>query len=250
MQQNTVPCSVSAVIPVYNDRESLKRAIPVALEYLEKITPLFELIIAEDASTDGSYELASEWARIEERVRVFHRNERLGRGSALHTAAMSASGDIFCYFDVDMATDMTHLSDLISLIREGNDIAIGSRLHRESRVIRSADRELKSRIYNLLVRLFFRGSIADHQCGFKAFRRERMLTLLPNIRDNHWFWDTELLVYAERSGYRIVEIPVTWREGPGTTVRRTDSIAMGRSILELWLRFPILTPGKTGEPKY
>jgi glycosyltransferase involved in cell wall biosynthesis len=242
MQTNAGSCSVSAVIPVYNDRESLKKAIPVAVQYLEKIAPFFELIIAEDASTDGSYELACEYARADRRITVLHRNERLGRGSALNAAAGMASGDIFCYFDVDMATDMAHLPDLIRLVGEGNDIATGSRYISGSRVTRSLNREFKSRIYNVLVRLFLRGLISDYQCGFKAFRRDKLLVLLPFIRDTHWFWDTEVLIHAERNRYRITEIPILWKEGPDTTVRRSDCISMGMSVLELWFRFLIRSP--------
>lgn len=252
MQQNSDPCYLSAAIPVYNDKESLQQAIPAVLKYLEKITPIFELIIAEDASTDGSFELANEWAQKDKRIRVFHRDKRLGRGSALNKAAWNASGEIFCYFDVDLATDMIHLSSLIQLIRDGNDIAIGSRLHPESTIIRSIDRELKSRAYNFLVRFFLRDSITDHQCGFKAFRRDRLLTLLPYVRDTHWFWDTELLVYAKRSGYRIAELPVFWKEGAGTTVMKSDIFSMGYSILELWFRLlnrnPLVKENPSTEP--
>lgn len=244
MTDSDNPCSISAVIPVYNDKESLARAIPAALEYLERITRIYELIIAEDASTDGSYELACRWAERDQRVKVRHRDKRLGRGSALNDAAFFASGEIFCYFDVDMATDMSHLSELVAGIRNGNDIAIGSRLLKESRITRSKGRELKSRGYNLLVRLFLGGKVRDHQCGFKAFDRVRLLRLLPCIRDTHWFWDTELLTYAERWGYRVEEIPITWREGRGTTVKNRDILLMGRSILGLWLRLQ----RKSGSP--
>ncbi|MDD1723966.1 MAG: glycosyltransferase family 2 protein [Methanospirillum sp.] len=236
MTDNEIPCSISAVIPVYNDRESLARAIPVSLEYLDRITRIFELIITEDASTDGSYELARSWAERDQRIKVRHRDKRLGRGSALNEAVLSATGDIFCYFDVDMATDMTHLSELITSIRKGYDIAIGSRLLKESRITRSPDREMKSRGYNLLVRLCIGGDVRDHQCGFKAFNRMKLLELLPSIQDTHWFWDTELLAYAERRGYRIKELPVVWKEGPGTTVKTRDILLMGRSILGLRLR--------------
>lgn len=241
---NETLCSVSAVIPVYNDRESLVRAIPFALQTLEQITPRFELIIAEDASRDGSYEYACEWARKDKRIKILHRDKRQGRGSALNEAVAYATGDIFCYFDVDMATDMSHLAEIIGKIREGYDIAIGSRLHEKSTIVRSSDRELKSRMYNHLVRLFLGGTIRDHQCGFKAFHRIRMLRLLPEIRDTHWFWDTELLIYAQRRGYQIIEIPVVWNEGAGTTVKRVDIISMSGSILDLWIRFLHPVPGQ------
>ena len=236
MLQSSDKYLISAVIPVYNDRASLEKAIPVSLLYLERITPYFELIIAEDASTDGSYEVASAWAQRDIRIRVFHRDERRGRGSALSAAARKASGEILFYTDVDLATDMSGLSSLVQSIADGNDIATGSRLHPDSLVIRSFDREMKSRVYNLLVRFFLRDGITDHQCGFKAFRRKKLLNLLSLVRDTHWFWDTEIIVLAQRSGYSVAEIQVNWVEGTGTTVVNSDILSMVRSIIGLWYR--------------
>lgn len=231
-----IPTSVSAVIPVYNDCSALGSAIPAALATLEEITGSFELIIAEDASNDGSYERASEWATRDERIRVLHRDSRLGRGSALTHAAMEATGDIFCYFDVDLATDMKYLPWLINSVADGYDVAIGSRLLPDSRITRSGNREMKSRGYNHLVRFILGSSIQDHQCGFKAFNRTKLVSILPFIQDTHWFWDTEVLVYCQRHGYSVLEMPVSWTEGPGTTVQRSDIQAMGMSILRLWKR--------------
>jgi glycosyltransferase involved in cell wall biosynthesis len=236
MINNNSTIAISAVIPVYNDAVSLEKAIPAAMQHLEQICSSFELIIAEEASTDGSYEIAREWADRDIRIQILHKDKRQGRGLALTRAALYSSGEIFCYFDVDLATDLKHLQELILSIRKGNDIAIGSRLLTESCINRSLNREVKSRGYNLLVRLFLGGKVRDHQCGFKAFNRVRLLQLLPDIRDTHWFWDTELLILAQRHAYRVDEIPVTWQEGSGTTVKKSDIIQMGRSILSLWFR--------------
>lgn len=222
------------VIPVYNDLPALQDAIPLTLKKMEELVSRFELLIAEDASTDGSAEYAASWQERDSRIRHLHRNQRLGRGSALSTAACEANGDIFCYFDVDLATDMTHLAGLITSVAEGADIATGSRLLPDSDITRSIGREIKSRGYNWLVHVFLGSRLQDHQCGFKAFRREKLLSLLPQIQDTHWFWDTEVLVRAQKKGYRITEIPVLWREGPGTTVKTQDIWKMGRSILKLW----------------
>lgn len=225
---------LTAVIPVYNDRESLENAIPRSIEILAAIDPRFELIIAEDGSTDGSAGVAREWEGLDPRVRLMHSDTRLGRGRALMQAFSAAGGDIVCYYDVDLATDITHLPGLIGAIREGCDIATGSRLMPGSDIRRSGGRELASRGYNLLVRAILRSTLHDHQCGFKAFRKERLLPLLGSVRDTHWFWDTEVLVRAQARGYRVRELPVRWREGRGTTVRHNDVFSMGRSILRLW----------------
>lgn len=225
---------VTIVIPVFNDIISLKKTILKLMEVISSIPANFEIIIAEDASTDGSAEYAAECAQKYNQIIHLHRDERMGRGSALSRAALMARGEIFCYFDVDMATDISHLEELLGRIADGYDMATGSRLLPESRIIRSTGREIKSRGYNFLVRLILRSALSDHQCGFKAFRTAVLRSLLKETVDTHWFWDTEVLVRAQRKGYRIAEIPVVWTEGKGTTVRSGDIWKMGRAILRLW----------------
>jgi hypothetical protein len=129
---------------------------------------------------------------------------------------------------------MQHLSELVAAIREGSVISTGSRLLPSSDTVRTGGREIASRSYNFLVRFFLGSRIYDHQCGFKGFRRDRVLPILPTIRSEHWFWDTEILVRTQRMGYAVAEFPVHWRAGKGTTVRLKDVFLMGSSILKLW----------------
>lgn len=225
---------VTVVIPVFNDRRSLGIAIPGSLELLSRITQGFELIIAEDGSTDGSAELVRQYEQCDSRIRLLHSDERLGRGRALSRAIFEAKGTIVCYYDVDLATDMQHVPELIGSIRKGADIATGSRLLPDSDILRSGGREIASRSYNFLVRFFLGSRIYDHQCGFKAFNKNHILPILPTIRSGHWFWDTEILVRAQRSGLKVCEFPVRWRAGKGTTVKMKDVFEMGSSILRLW----------------
>ena len=225
---------ITAVIPVYNDRTSLERALPLSVKTLSGISPTFEILVAEDGSTDGSAEYVLEFSKREPRVRLLHSDARQGRGRALNRAIQEAQGSIVCYYDVDLATDMQHLPELIGSIQEGFDIATGSRLLPDSSIVRTGGREIASRSYNFLVRVFLSSAVFDHQCGFKAFRRERILSILPAVQDIHWFWDTELLVRAQRSGCRVREFAVKWRAGKGTTVKAKDIFTMGRAILRLW----------------
>jgi glycosyltransferase involved in cell wall biosynthesis len=236
MRSEVKKLSVSLVIPVYNDREALETAVPAALDVLAEICYKYEIIIAEDASTDGSREYAAHLANGHAHIVHMHRDERGGRGSALTLAAQQALYDIYVYFDVDLATDIRHLQPLIFSIITGYDIATGSRLLPASNINRSMGREIKSRGYNFLVRLLLQSKVHDHQCGFKAFNRQKLLALLPAVHDTHWFWDTEVLVLGQRAGYKTCEIPVHWKEGEGTTVKQSDVFAMGASILELWWR--------------
>ena len=225
---------ITAIIPVYNDRDSLEIAIPRSIEMLETITGDFEIIVAEDGSNDGSSEYVREYSKTDERVRLLHSDNRLGRGKALNQAIREAKGAVVCYYDVDLATDMRHLPYLIAAIRTGAVISTGSRLMPDSDIIRTSGREIASRTYNFLVRLFLGSRVFDHQCGFKGFSKVNIIPLLPKIKAEHWFWDTEILVRAQRKGYRVAEFPVHWRAGKGTTVKLKDVFEMGSSILRLW----------------
>lgn len=225
---------VTAIIPVFNDRAALETAIPRSLATLASITDKFELVIAEDGSTDGSPEFVRSCEKRDNRIRLLHSDERLGRGRALNRAINGAKGSIVCYYDVDLATDMQHLGTLIGAIREGFEVATGSRLLPDSDIKRTGGREVASRTYNLLVRIILGSAVYDHQCGFKAFNRQKILTVIPSIRSGHWFWDTELLVRGQRKGFEVREFPVRWRAGKGTTVKVKDVFEMGSSILRLW----------------
>ncbi|MDO9326457.1 MAG: glycosyltransferase family 2 protein [Methanoregula sp.] len=225
---------VTAIIPVYNDRDSLEIAIPRSIEMLEKVTCNFEIIVAEDGSKDGSADFVQTYATRDKRVRLLHSDERLGRGKALNRAIRESRGTIVCYYDVDLATDMRHLPELIAAIRDGAAISTGSRLMPASDIIRTSGREIASRTYNFLVRVFLGSRVFDHQCGFKGFNKERILPLISTIQSDHWFWDTEILVRAQRKGFRVAEFPVRWRAGKGTTVKVKDVFEMGSSILRLW----------------
>lgn len=230
---------ITVVLPVYNDRAALEVAIPKSLEVLTNIGKTFELIVAEDGSTDGSRECVEEWEKKDPRVKLLHSDERQGRGRALSRAFAESKGDIFCYYDVDLATDISHVPELIQHIEDGADAATGSRLMPESNIIRSGDREVASRSYNSLVRIFLGSKLCDHQCGFKAYKRSVLQELIPKIRAPHWFWDTESLVLAQKAGYRIDEFPVVWTQGPGTTVKFKDVTGMGSDILKMWWRLHV-----------
>jgi glycosyltransferase involved in cell wall biosynthesis len=225
---------VTAIVPVFNDKRSLEIAIPQSVETLSRITDGFELIIAEDGSTDGSADLVRRYEQQDSHIHLLHNDERLGRGKALNRAISESRGKIVCYYDVDLATDMRHLPELIQAIRDGADIATGSRLIPGSDIVRTGGREIASRSYNFLVRVFLGSRMYDHQCGFKAFNKEHIVCLLPAIHSNHWFWDTELLIRAQRNGCIVREFPVRWRAGTGTTVKINDIFEMGSSILRLW----------------
>jgi len=224
---------VSVVLPAYNEAKRLERAVKEVTRALEMQGYDYEVIIAEDGSTDGTAEIA---ARLADGSRVLHlhSDERLGKGGAVLRAFEAARGDIVAYLDVDLSTNLKHLKELIDAVMEGYDIAIGSRLAKGSKAERPIKRDIASKAYNFLVRLLLGSKIRDHQCGFKAFRRDVVLDLGKKARDRHWFWDTEVLVLAQREGRRIKEIPVEWRHGGATKVKFwNDIIYMFRQIVRM-----------------
>ncbi len=227
---------VSVILPAYNEAKRIHDTVAVTAETLKEITPSFEIIIAEDGSTDGTADIAAELSRTHEYVKHLHSDARQGRGKALNRAFKFASGDIICYIDVDLATDMKHLRELIDAIRyEGYDFSTGSRMMPESDVKRPLKRGFASKGFNLFTRTLLRSKLYDHQCGFKGFKRESLFKLLDSVEDEHWFWDTELLVRAQYAGYKVKEFPVVWRHGGATKVDLIkDVIGMGSQILRLW----------------
>ena len=232
---------ISVVLPAHNEAERIEDAVSQTKKALAEFTSSYEIIIAEDGSTDGTAEIAS---RIEVKnsfVKHIHSEARLGRGKALNHAFKLAKGEILAYLDVDLSTDMRHLKPLIEAIKEEKyDFATGSRMLKESEVKRSFKRAAMSRVFNSLVRYILKSRIRDHQCGFKSFRKDALMHILNEIKDEHWFWDTEMLVRAQMKSYKIKEIPVRWKDkgGAGTKVKSfSDGIAMFYKIMKL--RFEI-----------
>ena len=217
----------SLVLPAYNEAKALPAAVAAARRELKKIAGLrFEIIIAEDGARDDTPAVAARLARRFKEVRHLHSDARLGRGVALNKAFKAARGSVVAFMDVDLATSPRHLRELVDYSRNF-DVVIGSRYAAGARASRSPVRGVYSFVYNAFVRLLFGSKLRDHQCGFKAFRKSVLVRLLPRVRARHWFWDTEVLVLAEREGLRIKEFPVDWEEkgrGGRSKVKNSDVI--------------------------
>ncbi len=210
---------VDVVIPVHNEEHDLEPCVRRLHAHLSTTMPYpFQITIADNASTDTTLDIATHLATEFPAVRVVHMPEK-GRGRALRAVWSASGAAVLAYMDVDLSTDLAALLPLIAPLVSGHsDVAIGTRLHRGSRVVRGTKRELISRGYNLMLRHTLSARFSDAQCGFKAIRREVATHLLPHVEDNTWFFDTELLVLAERSGLRIHEIPVDWIDDPHSSV--------------------------------
>ncbi len=207
------------MVPVYNEAEGLEASITTLRRYLDESFPFRTLVtIADNGSTDGTALIARRLAAVLDGVQALTLS-RKGRGYALRTAWSASEAEVVAYMDVDLSTSLSALLPLIGSVLSGySDLAVGTRLARGSRVVRGPKRELISRAYGHIVRLSLRSRITDFQCGFKAIRRDRALQILPLVEDDGWFFDTELLVTAERLGVRVAETPVDWTDDPDSSV--------------------------------
>ena len=213
------PPAVDLVVPVYNEAASLTRQIRRLHDILAASLPLsWRIVIADNGSTDDTPRLADRLAAELPGVAVLHLTAK-GRGRALREAWSRSDAQVVAYTDVDLSTELTALYPLVASVLGGYaEIAVGSRLLPGSRTTRGPKRELISRIYNRLLHVVLGARVRDAQCGFKAVRRDVAAALLPEIADQGWFFDTELLIRAERHGLRVVELPVAWVDDPDSRV--------------------------------
>lgn len=239
-EENTGPPPVlDVVIPVYNEETDLGSCLRRLHEYLRSGFPFrTRITVADNASTDATLEVARNLARELDGVRVVHLDAK-GRGRALRAVWEQSDAAVVAYMDVDLSTDLNALLPLVAPLVSGHsDLAIGTRLSTASRVVRGPKREFISRSYNLLLKAALQARFSDAQCGFKAMRAEVARQLLPLVRDGEWFFDTELLVLAERAGLRIHEVPVDWIDDPDSRVdildtARKDLLGVGRLVRAL-----------------
>ena len=211
---------VEIVVPVFNEELALGRSIRRLHAFLCASFPFtWRIVIADNASTDATPAVAAALERELGRSVAVRRLERKGRGRALRAAWSASEARVVCYMDVDLSTDLRALLPLVAPLLSGHsDLAVGTRLAHGARVVRGPKRELISRAYNQVLRAALRARFSDAQCGFKAARAEALADLLPAIRDDDWFFDTELLVLAQRRGLRIHEVPVDWIDDPDSRV--------------------------------
>jgi glycosyltransferase involved in cell wall biosynthesis len=220
--RRTLPAAapdVEIVVPVYNEAAALEQSVRRLHRFLSDGFPFsWRIVIADNASVDATPEIARGLALRLPGVRHL-RLEQKGRGRALRAAWSASPAKVVCYMDVDLSTDLRGLLPLVAPLMSGHsDLAIGTRLSHSSRVVRGPKREIISRGYNRLLHIVLRARFSDAQCGFKAVRRDALDGLLGDVQDNGWFFDTEMLVLAQRRGLRIHEVPVDWVDDPDSRV--------------------------------
>jgi len=219
--------SVEITVPVYNEEKELAKSIKTLYDFCQKNLKSYDwhITIADNASTDNTSFVASRIEKNNPKI-LFFRLEQKGRGRAVKRVWVESGSDLCVYMDLDLSTDLVHLPKLLWALQNGYDVAIGSRLAKGAKVEgRTFLRELTSRVLNFFfIQFFFQTHFTDAQCGFKGVTRQVVEDLIPKVKDNDWFFDGELLIVAEKSGYKIYEEPVHWVDNPGSTVRLISTI--------------------------
>ena len=202
---------ISVLLPAYNEALQIEKCVREVNHTVSSFSGSYEIIVAEDGSTDGTDSIVSELLNVVPNLSLQHSSVRLGKGKAIKNAVNSAKGEVIVFMDVDLATSLDCLPQIIKQVEEHGGMVIGSRHVAGSKVHRRASRTLFSLAYNLLVRVLFLDSIHDHQCGFKAMRHE-VAEAVGDIKSNGFFFDTEMILRCKKSGFPIKEVGVEWSE--------------------------------------
>ena len=214
--------NIEITIPVLNEEATLRQNVEKVLSFLAtQPAPLRDakLVIADNGSTDQTRTIAESLQSTSPNIRYIRLDQR-GVGLALKTSWSRSTADIVGYFDLDLATDLNHMTEVLQAFQQGADIVYGTRLHKRSRVIgRTLKREITSRAFNTILKVYLGAKFSDGMCGFKFLRRE----ILPGLRENGavsdgWFFSTELLYVGQKMGYSLYELPVVWTDDPDSRV--------------------------------
>ncbi len=236
----TVP-SYLVTLPARNEEKRLVSAVQRVDGLLQELGHPYILLIAEDGSTDDTFGVAKGLTSAYPNLKLIHNDSKLGRGRALRNAWQSTLADVYVFMDTDLATDLRFLPKLVARMQsESLDFVTGSRYSPGSNLRRPLLRKMFSLAYNGIVRALFDTKLSDHQCGFKAFSRRAVMTVLPLTRENGWAWDTEMIVYLKTLGWKVAEIPVSWREmkSERTPVKRLihDVYEQGSALIRILVR--------------
>jgi len=233
---------IVVTVPACNESKNLRKCVEMLLKVTPRLGEDFRIIIAEDGSTDGTDIIAQELEHMYTQVTHLHSPQKLGKGLALKRAFNKVEGDIYAFIDCDLATNMKFFPQLINSIKEGNDLAFGSRYMDGAEADRTVLRDLSSRVYNKLIRMLFKDNVFDHQIGFKAFSNRLIKDILNECNSTGWFWDTEILIRSIYNNYKIIEFPVEWKEKKNNrgSLKMVTDVAIQNmiGIIELKRLFP------------
>ena len=230
---------VTIILPAYNEALQIERCIREVEQAVRSFSRSYEIIVAEDGSTDGTERIVMNLANSNLFLVFLHSNVRLGKGKAIKKAVRSAKGDIVVFIDVDLAASLDYLAKIVRIAKSHRGMVIGSRHVKGAKVRRRVSRTLLSLTYNLFVRILFLDGISDHQCGFKAMSRETAKILLTKSKSDGFFFDTEMILWCKKLGFPVTEVGVEWaetRKKGGSTVKFfPDAVKLGLDLLKFKL---------------
>lgn len=228
---------VNVTLPVLNEEGCLKQNVSKISKFLLSCNwPGSEIVIADNGSSDSTSHIGLQLAKNLPNVKYLRLNER-GRGRALKAAWSASGAQVVTYMDIDLSTKLEHLPEIVNPILSGKvDFVTGSRLLIDSRIQRSLRREILSQGYSILVQTVGKVRMKDYQCGFKACSKSAVVSLLPKIKNNNWFFDTELLLKAHWNGFKVLETPIEWMEDPDSRVKIIPTVVENlKELRRLWL---------------
>lgn len=247
VRERLVLCDVeiSILLPAYNEASRIEHCIGEVKRAVTAFARSYEIVVVEDGSVDETTNIVANLSKTDPNLSFLHSANRLGKGKAVKRGLGSVKGDIVVFMDVDLATSLEILPQIVKLAQKDNGLVIGSRHVKGSRVRRSFTRTVSSLTYNLLVRMFFRDDVQDHQCGFKAMNREIAGFLRDNVKSDGFFLDTEMILLCKRHGIPVIEVAVSWTEtrkknSHGVRIFR-DSAKLGFDLLRFRLRTSLLS---------
>jgi len=211
---------ISIVLPAYNEASRIEKCLREVERAVRSFSSSYEIIIAEDGSTDATYSIVARLSESNPHLSLLHSPVRLGKGKAIKNALRSAKGDVIVFMDIDLSASLNALSHIVQLAKDHRGIAIGSRHVKGSRVQSPFTRTVFSLTYNLLARILFLDGIRDHQCGFKAMSREVAEAVRDQAKSDGFFLDTEIILQCKRWGFPVVEVGVEWTENK----KRSESV--------------------------
>ncbi len=215
---------INITIPVFNEEKILNESIRKIFLFCQgNIQDNFKIVIANNGSVDNTENVAKKICKDNKEIEYLFIKKK-GRGNAIKTSWLKINANIYSYMDIDLSTDLKAFPKMVNEIIKGYDIVVGSRFIKKSRVKRQLHRTVLSRVYNLFVQKLFHTKIKDMQCGFKVVNKKVVNNLLKRTRNDEWFFDTELLLLAEKEGYKIKEMPIEWSEHSDTKVKIIKTI--------------------------
>jgi len=228
---------LSLVIPAYNEQERLNRSLGRVVGYLRRRGKPFEIVVVDDGSTDGTAALVEKHASLDGRVRLVCHPENLGKGRAVRTGVYAARGDYVIFSDADLSTPIETADEFMVHLTNGSDVVVGNRRMGESRLERRQPpiREFLGRVFTRLTRFLLRSPVSDQTCGFKGFKRRAAIETFSRQRVFDWSFDAEILHIAALRGLRVTQVPVTWRDEPGSKVNVLSACVLSLiGLIKVW----------------